>query len=408
MPIADLWQRWREAGAPLAAVPAPLPDPAAIAPREWLYGTRLIRRFVSVLAAPGGAGKSALALGQAVALATGRPILGETVHHTAPAWVLDLEDPPEEANRRLAACLRLHRLPEEAVRGRIFLHAGRVRRVCVAALGEGATIAFPDRDAIAGAALAEGIGLIVVDPFVKSHALDENSNPQMDAAATAWAEVADRTGAAVLLVHHVRKLGGGPLDVEAARGAKALTDAARSAALLSPMSEEEAERLGVPRGERWRLVRLDDAKANLAPRAEQALWFRLATVRLGNGTARYPAGDAVQAIEAWRPPSPFADISAADANAALDAIAAGPEPGLHFTAHKRGDGRADRWAGRVLERYGLAEAVAGRVLAVWLKSGLLEEFEYRDPVQRRARRGLRVNDAKRPTMSGQGGHHDAE
>jgi len=48
------------------------------------------------------------------------------------------------------------------------------------------------------------------------------------------------------------------------------------------------------------------------------------------------------------------------------------------------------------------------VLAVWLKSGLLEEFEYRDPVQRRARRGLRVNDAKRPTMSGQGGHHDAE
>lgn len=398
MPITDLWQRWREAGTPLAAIPAPLPDPAGIPPREWLYGTRLIRRFVSVLAAPGGAGKSALALGQAVALASGRPILGEAVHHTAPAWVLDLEDPPEEAHRRLAACLRLHRLPEDAVRGRLYLHAGRLRRVCIAALADSTSIAFPDRDAIAEAALARGIGLIVVDPFVKSHALDENSNPHMDAASAAWAEVAERTGAAVLLVHHVRKLGGGPLDVEATRGAKSLTDAARSAALLSPMNEEEGERLGVAFGERWRMVRLDDAKANLAPRAEQALWFRLATVKLGNGTAEYPAGDAVQAVEAWRPPTPFADLTPTQANAALDAIAAGPEPGQFYTAHKRGDGPANRWAGQLLLPYGLTESLAGRVISVWLKNGVVEEHEYRDPVQRRARRGLRVNDARRPTM----------
>ena len=408
MAIADLWQRWRESGTPLAAVPAPLPDPASIAPREWLYGTRLIRRFVSVLAAPGGAGKSALALGQAVALATGRPILGEPVHHPAPAWLLDLEDPQEETHRRLAACLRLHNLPDEAVRGRLYLHAGRARRLCIAALAEGQGLAFPDRDAVAEAALARGIGLIVVDPFVKSHALDENSNPHMDAAAAAWADVAERTGAAVLLIHHVRKLGGGPLDLEAARGAKALTDAARSAALLSPMSAEEGERLGVAAGDRWRLVRLDDAKANLAPRAEQALWFRLATVKLGNGTAAYPAGDAVQAIQPWRPPSAFADISVADANAALDAIAAGPEPGQLYTVHRRGEGPADRWAGRVLQRHGLTESVAGRVIAVWLKNGLLEEHEYRDPVHRRARRGLRVNDAKRPTMRTERREQDAE
>jgi hypothetical protein len=40
-----------------------------------------------------------------------------------------------------------------------------------------------------------------------------------------------------------------------------------------------------------------------------------------------------------------------------------------------------------------------RVVATWLCSGLLIETEYRDPVHRRARRGVRVVDGKRPTVS---------
>src|SRR5581483_7458080 len=96
------------------------------------------------------------------------------------------------------------------------------------------------------AARSAGIGALVIDPFVKSHRLDENSNMHMDAAATAWAEVADATG-----------------------------DAARAAFLLGVMTAEEAQNLAVPERERWRHVRLDDAKANLAPRAETARWFRL-------------------------------------------------------------------------------------------------------------------------------------
>jgi len=65
---ADAWDNWAQhiaapaSPAPLAADPALLPAPESIPPREWLYGNRLIRRFVSVLAAPGGVGKSALAL----------------------------------------------------------------------------------------------------------------------------------------------------------------------------------------------------------------------------------------------------------------------------------------------------------------------------------------------------------
>ena len=405
-PVDAFWDSWdslqQRGGAPvdvteLTACPLALPDGENIAPREWLYGHRLIRRFVSVLAAPGGVGKSALALAQAVAVAVGKPLLGERIHARVPVWLLNLEDPLEELHRRLAAFLRLHALDRAELDGFFYLHSGRDRRVIMAEL-DAAGVVHPDRDALIAAAKARGIGLIVVDPFVKSHRLNENDNILIDAAATAWAEVAQATGAAILLVHHVRKGAAG--DIDAARGAKALTDAARSASLLSPMTSEEAEEFALPAGERWRFVRLDDAKANLAPRATAARWYRLGTVALGNATEAYPEGDHVAAVTAWTPPSPLADLSPADCNQALDELAAGPGGGLAYLA-KPSSKAPHRWGGRVLTRFGLTDAQAARVLALWLRSGLLAEQSYRDAANRPHRLGLRVVDARRPTASPQ-------
>lgn len=432
---AEIWSAWADrrqqaaaAEAPLRAVPAALPEPRDIPPREWLYGTRLIRRFVSVLAAPGGVGKSSLALGQALALVTGRPILGEHVHHAAPAWVLNLEDPIEETHRRVAALMQRHAIARTEVEGRLFLHSGRDRRVCMAETGDDGGVRHPDRDAIIDGARERGVGLIVVDPFVKSHRVDENSNGEIDAAATAWAEVADATRAAVLLVHHVRK-GGATGDVEGARGAKALTDAARSAFLLAPMSVEEARRFCVDPADRWRHVRLDDAKANLAARSgEAALWYRLDTVALCNATPDYPHGDNVAAIAPWRPdfsneqgapygadkgarhagasayattgaparmarrePAPD-PVCAADRACALAAVAEGPGDGLAWHLH-RGGRASDLWVGRaILDACAATEAQARHLIAEWLESGVLEAWPYRDPVQRKRRIGIRVTD----------------
>ena len=403
----DIWSAYAATAEriplPLSAVAARLPDPADIAPREWLYGTRLIRRFVSVLAAPGGVGKSAWGLGCALAVATGRGFLGEPVHHSVPAWVFNLEDPLAESERRLAALMQFHAIPREAAVGRLFLHSGRTRRLNMAESGEGG-IAHPDRQAVIEACLEHGIGLVVVDPFVKSHRLDENSNADMDAAATAWAEIAEATGAAILLIHHVRKTANGTIDVESTRGAKSLTDAARSAFLLVPMSPEEAKDLSVPAVERWRYIRLDDGKANLAPRPAGARWFRLETVALNNATPDYPAGDQVAAVAAWKPPSPWRGLEAADINRALDLIAAGTGDGLAFSAHRGGRARSNpgeqRWVGRVLiDAFDRDEADAVRIIAAWLKSGLLTETPFRDPTQRKQRMGIRVDDSKRPSFT---------
>jgi len=382
---------------PLTAVAASLPDPETIPPRAWLYGSRLIHKFVTVLAAPGGVGKSALAIGQAICIATGRPVLGERVHHSCPVWLMNLEDPLAEIDRRIAAFLAHHAIPRDALTGRLYLHSGRDRRVTMVDIAPDGTTAFPDRDRLIAAAQAAGVGLIVVDPFVKSHRLDENSNPHMDSAATAWGEVAEATGAAILLVHHTRK--GATSDLESTRGAKALTDAARAAAIMAPMTPEEANALGVPARDRRFLVRLDDAKANLAPLPDAARWFRLESVRLNNGNDLYPEGDRVGAIAMWKPISPLAALDPAACNAALDLIAKGPGDGSLYTAHRTGRA-AGRWAGRVLmDRYGLEEAPAAAIVNAWLRSGLLTESSYRDPLQRKSRIGVRVDNTKRPTLS---------
>ncbi len=118
---------------------------------------------------------------------------------------------------------------------------------------------------------------------------------------------------------------------------------------------------------------------------------------LGNATEAYPAGDHVQAIEAWEPPSVWKQLSPADCNAALDAIAAGLPNGQHYTAKRTTKGPSDRWAGNVLvEMFDLSDDNAAKVINTWLRSGLILEVEKHDPVQRRTRAAVAVVDGKRP------------
>ena len=76
--------------------------------RRWLYGTYLIRGEITVLAAPGGAGKTALAIGMAVEIATGTELLGEKIHkaHDLKVLFINGEDGGTEIARRVwAFCL---------------------------------------------------------------------------------------------------------------------------------------------------------------------------------------------------------------------------------------------------------------------------------------------------------------
>jgi hypothetical protein len=112
--------------------------------------------------------------------------------------------------------------------------------------------------------------------------------------------------------------------------------------------------------------------------------------------ARLPSGgDNVAAISAWAAETLRSRLTPADCNTALDAIAAGPEPGARYAAQRRGRG-TERWVGRMLtDPLQVNETQAVEVIGAWLISGLLIEENYRDSLRRKTRVG--VVDATRPT-----------
>ncbi len=403
-----LHERIREEAAPvvhlrpLAAEAFEWQDPKTLPPRPWLIGVRALLGFSTAIVAPGGLGKTTYAIGLALSVAAGQPLMGERVWQPGPVWVWNLEDGRDELVKRVSAAI-LHFRRDPAKLHPIYLNSGRDRALCLAAStvergDDGATITHivhPDEEALTSEARTRGIKMIVVDPFVSSHALNENSNPDMASAMQAWSRVAAGAGCAVILVHHTRKGATGG-NIEDSRGGSAIANAARVGLTLARMGDEEGERFDIPERERWRYVRVDDAKANLAPRAERATWIRLASVDLGNATAEYPAGDSVQVAEPWTPPDVFEDVTPAVANRILDLIAEGPRAGTLYTLHRRN--ASDRWAGNVvIEVLDVNEAQASQILATWLKNNVIEEIEYKDEEQRKTRKGLRVLDHNRPT-----------
>jgi hypothetical protein len=382
---------------PLELRPAEPIDPKLIPPRQWLYGRALVRSFVSVLVAPGGTGKSLWAMVAGVSLATGISLLGERVYARTNVWLINLDDPMDELNRRFAA-VRLHyRLQPDEWEGRFYMNSGEERGLFMAEMKlteDGFAVVHPDEEALERHILDNAIGLLIVDPFAESHSLEENSNPQMVAATAAWRRVARRTRCSILLVHHVRKGSSG--DIESARGAKALTDSARVGLVMSTMSTEEAEALGIEEEHRLSYVRLDDAKANLAPRAGVAKWFKLGHLELDNGTPEYPEGDQVAVMMSWQPPTPWEALDAVTLGRIFDRLEKGPEPGERYAMFKQAK---ERWAGHaIIEIAGITPVQAASVIAQWKKNEVISEGTYSSTKQKGRERGCIIINQARAAM----------
>ena len=349
-------------------------DPATLPPRRWLYKPHLIRGFVSLTVSPGGVGKSTLTLCEALALASGRSLLGVMPAERTRVWCWNGEDPTEEIERRIQAAMMHHQLRPADLEGWLFTGSGRDADLVVAEQDRfGVAIAAPVVDALIQFIGDNQIGAVVIDPFVSSHRVAENDNGAIDRVAKTWARIANSTGCAVELVHHTRKTGGADVSVEDGRGASALLAAARHARTLRTMNEQEADSLGVERIDRPAYVRIDGGKANLSPPATSAVWFRLANVHL-------PNGDYVQAASHWTPPDPFEGVTPADLLRVQNAIKAGRgEAGEGWRANVQ---TGDAWVGHAIgQALGLdvgrpREAARVReLLRTWLASGALVKAE---------------------------------
>lgn len=373
--VPPAWDEEEKIGAParvpraIQATPFTWRTEADLPVRKWLYGKHLLRKFVSVDVAAGGVGKSSVKIGEALAMASNRPLYDQAVHDgPLTVWFYNLEDPAEETERRIHATAKWFKIKPEDVAEegatRLYIDSGRDQQCVIAhETPHGATISAPVVAQIKSEIKARDIDVLIIDPFVSSHEVSENDNRAIDKVAKQWGQIADECNCAINLVHHVRKGNGAETNAESARGAKSLTDAARSVVVYNRMTEDEAGLAGIPQDQRGFYFRTQNDKANLAPPAK-AQWFRMNNVDLANG-------DQVGVACPWKWPELFDGISTAKAQAVQRAVAEG---------RFRKDPRSAEWVGHIVARtVGMdAENDRKRITAVikeWVKNGVLKEVE---------------------------------
>ncbi len=183
-------------------------EPRSIQPRQWLYGRHYYKKFVSVTIAPGGVGKSSLALVEALSICHGRDLLnGGKPLRRGKVWYYNGEDPQEELDRRIAAICKHYGMKEVELEGRLLVDTGRETAIELVKCANGETIVAPSLvDWLIDCIATNEIDLFIADPFVYSHAVNENDNSAIDVVARTWARIADRANAAIELIHHSRKL----------------------------------------------------------------------------------------------------------------------------------------------------------------------------------------------------------
>jgi hypothetical protein len=353
----------------IEAAPFVWADPAGLPRRKWIYDRHYIRRYVSATIARGGVGKSALGIVEALAITTGRDLLGVRPSERANVWLWNGEDPLDELQRRITGAALHHGISPADIEGRLFVNSGRDTAIIIATeTKDGTLINGPVVEEVVRTIRDHEIGLVVIDPFVSSHRVSENDNNKIDTVVKTWARIAEETDCAIDLVHHSRKTNGADATVEDARGASALNAAARSVRVLNSMTPKEAENAGVQNPRQY--VRIENGKANLAPPSDKAKWFHLRSVSLGNGSPSAPS-DEVGVAEAWDWPNALAGVTDAHLRAVKQAFAGRPW---------RKDAQARDWAGHpVATGLGLNlhdaahKAKVKRLIKDWLVNGMLAQ-----------------------------------
>ena len=344
-----------------------IPSFTDIPPRATLYGDYLIRKLISVVVGPAGSGKSILSIAEALAMATGKPLIGIAPPHPLRVFYWNGEDDIEELKRRFAAlCAHFH-VTDPDYGDRLLFETYERLPVKIVELDvrSKAAVITPVRDRLIGLMQRRQIDVLIIDPFVASHAANENDNNQIEQVASAWRDVAREGNCAVSLVHHTRKPSPGSnngQDANDARGASALVAAARSVRVTATMTDATAKTYGIPDERRFDYFSTAHDKTNFGRRG-RIDWY--AHWEFGNS----PRTCGV--VQTWIPPS--------RANAVSDEQKADI---LRYAAEGtwRRDQQAKNWFGlKVAEVLGLdlgirhVRAEVARMIASWIKDGTLKE-----------------------------------
>jgi RecA-family ATPase len=252
--------------------------------REWVYGYDYIKKYISVTASAGGIGKTSLTIVEALAIATGKPLLGVAVKQPSNVWVINLEDPRVELEMRTIAAMQHYNIKPEDIEGKLFMDGEDDIQITLAAESRDGLI---QNDALlqfmADKIKENNIGVIVIDPFISAHLVNENSNGSIQAVVAMLRKLARDTNSSIQLVHHIRKTNGEDATIDSVRGAGSLIGAARAARVINRITPDDAMALGVDETEALGIMAVDNGKANLAPPSDKRIYRRMHSVEIANG-----------------------------------------------------------------------------------------------------------------------------
>jgi len=307
-------------------------------PIEWLWQGRIPRGMLTLVDGDPKRGKSSMTLDLAARVSSGRPMPDETIA-SAPADVIIIaheDDPASVLRPRLDAAgadvTRVHLLPSVSD-----AHGARLPELPT------------DLVALMDAIQSLGARLVVIDPLMSylGAGIDSHRDQDVRRALMPLATVASETGAAIVMVRHLRK-GSGPALYRGG-GSIAIIGVARSTLLVASAPEDDGTRI------------VAQTATNLAVEAP-SLRFRLEDV---GGVARVEwlgVAEGVTADDLAAVSEPASSGERGTLALAVDALrevlARGPVPAADATRAVRSEtGCSDRTVRRARDTLGVVSVV---------------------------------------------------
>ena len=344
-------------------------DALTLPRREWVYGYDYIKKYISVTASAGGIGKTSAIIVEALAIATGKPLLGIQVKEQTNVWIINLEDPISEMQMRTIAAMQHYSLTPEDVKGKLFMDGEDTMQITLAAEGRDGLITNDTLlKFMVDKIKSNNIGVIIIDPFVSAHLVNENNNGSIQAVVAMLRKMARDTNSSVQLVHHIRKTNGDDATIDSVRGAGSLIGAARAARVINRITPDDAMALGVDEHDALGIFAVDDGKANLAPPSDKRIYRRMHSVEIANG-------EHIGVATEFKMPDLFDGVTAKDLYNVQRTVAEAEKNDKAY----RADVRAKNWVGvAVAEQLKLDlekqkdKAKAKAVAKQWISSGSLK------------------------------------
>ena len=232
---------------------SPVPEP------NWKIRNVLAAGETGCLAGRSNCGKGLLSIQLAVAIALGQGQFGREGSGRPEVVVfVEMEDSPEEMQRRLCRLLDLYRMEPHWTRE----HEDKIRRNLIILVPDWKSehpknlpTLVPIIRTKCQDLIKEGrqVGLIILDTLAALSEGDENSVEALRAIWPSCYELRDETGACVLVVHHTRKAFASAktprlqerLNFDTLRGSSAIVAGARFILQMEPLTSGEAGKLGL-------------------------------------------------------------------------------------------------------------------------------------------------------------------